>query len=661
MSVVRRALTPRRRMIGVATLIVSATGTVVLMPKAVFQTAGTDPVTETIQLTGSVQPVSETPLDFGTGGEVLSVPVKEGQMVDAGTVLASLDQAPLVSQLTQAQGTLGTAQAKVAQDELPVPAETLAGGLGTAASAQDQLNSAQAALLDTERTTQQDVGVAQQAAAAAAAAGNAAVAAAQQQVSAAQANLADVVLANQEAVAGAQIAVAQAQQQGDAAVATAKAQLVAAQAAVADAQRTGQANVQAAQATARADDATVTADQRVVAADQAKLTADQKTLANCNPTHVTPAPAQCDTDQQTVTADQRQITADQATVTTDQASAQSAHAAVLRAQSQAQSAVDLAKTQVITAQVALTTATAARTTNVLAAQNALAQEVARAKGGNDQAQVVLTAAQSGLQSAQAALASGVGSAQAALGQALARAQASNDQAQATVNAAKVALQNAQRTVQALARGPIPQLIAGDQKGVDAAQAQVTVAQHNVDASTIVAPVRGFVEHVNTFVGATVSAPGTQSKTNHAIVLYTPGAFTVTGPVSDSQIGRVRLGDKVSVVPAGSTTTIAGTVIQVSPAATVRNGVPMYDVTATLRPTDLNLPPAGRASMTITVRHTAAAVVVPNGALHKIGQWNVVMVPGVGQPLGRLVTVGASDSKGVEITGGLAPGEPIVVK
>ena len=88
---------------------------------------------------------------------------------------------------------------------------------------------------------------------------------------------------------------------------------------------------------------------------------------------------------------------------------------------------------------------------------------------------------------------------------------------------------------------------------------------------------------------------------------------------------------------------------------------MYDVTATLRPTDLNLPPAGRASMTITVRHTAAAVVVPNGALHKIGQWNVVMVPGVGQPLGRLVTVGASDSKGVEITGGLAPGEPIVVK
>jgi multidrug efflux pump subunit AcrA (membrane-fusion protein) len=334
---------------------------------------------------------------------------------------------------------------------------------------------------------------------------------------------------------------------------------------------------------------------------------------------------------------------------------------VLQAQAQAQSAVDQAKTQLTTAAVALSAANAARTTNVLAAQNALAQEVARAKGGNDQAQVVLTAAQSGLRSAQAALATSVGTAQTSLGQALARAQASNDQAQATLNAAKVGLQNAQRTVTALDRGPIPQLIAGDQKNVDAAQAQVTVAQHNVNSATIVAPVRGFVEHITTFVGATVSAPGTTSKTNHAIVLYTPGAFTVTGSVSDAQIGKVRLGDAVSVVPAGSTTTIAGTVTQVSPAATVRNGVPMYDVTATLRPTDLNLPPAGRASMTITVRHTAAAVVVPNGALHKIGQWNVVMVPGVGQPMARPVTVGATDSNHTEITGGLSPGEPIVVR
>src|SRR5207253_764829 len=241
----------------------------------------------------------------------------------------------------------------------------------------------------------------------------------------------------------------------------------------------------------------------------------------------------------------------------------------------------------------------------------------------DTDQQTVTADQRQITADQATVATDQASAQsahAAVLQAQSQAQSAVDLAKTQVITAQVALttataarttnvlaaQNAQRTVQALARGPIPQLIAGDQKGVDAAQAQVTVAQHNVDASTIVAPVRGFVEHVNTFVGATVSAPGTQSKTNHAIVLYTPGAFTVTGPVSDSQIGRVRLGDKVSVVPAGSTTTIAGTGIQVSPAATVRNGVPMYDVTATLRPTDLNLPPAGRASMTITVRHTAAA-------------------------------------------------------
>jgi multidrug efflux pump subunit AcrA (membrane-fusion protein) len=429
---------------------------------------------------------------------------------------------------------------------------------------------------------------------------------------------------------------------------------------VADAQRTGQANVQAAQAAAKAAQATVVADQRTVTADQAKLNADQhtETVDGCTASTVS---AQCSTDRQTVSADHRQVTADQATVITDQAAAQSAQVAVTQAQAQAQTTVDQARTQLATAAVNLRTATAARVTNVLAAQNALAQEVARGKGGNDQAQVVLNAALSGLRSAQALLATGVRTAQGALGQALARAQASNDQAQATLNAAKVALQNGQRTVAALGRGPIPQLIAGDQKAVDAGQASVILSQHNVDASTIVAPVRGFVEHLNTFVGATVSAPGTQSKTNHAVVLYTPGAFTVTGPVSDAQIGKVRLGDRVSAVPAGSTTSIAGTVTQVSPAATVRNGVPMYDVTATLQPTNLNLPPAGRASMTITVRRKTSAVVVPSGAVHRIGQWNVVMVPGVNQPLGRPVTVGASDSKDVEITGGLRPGEPILVK
>jgi HlyD family secretion protein len=655
----RRALNPsRRRLTGVAAIVLATTGGVVWTRVVGPQAAQSAPLNETIQVTGSVQPVTETPLDFGAPGEVVSVDVKEGQMVDAGTALARLDVSPLQSQLAQAQGALGTAQAKLAQDEVPVPAESLAGALGTAVTAQDQTNSARAAQLDLQRTNQQDVAVAQNAVAAAQAAGAAAVVTAQNQVAGAQANLADLVAANQQGATAARLGVTQAQQTGDSAVATAQAQVNTASKGVADAQRTGQSNVAAAQAAVQVADATVSADQKTVAADQAKLQADQATeSSDCG---ASPPSSQCSADHQSVAADQRQLSVDQQTLPRDQASAQSARQSVTQAQAQAQQAANAAQAQLDAANVTLRNVQSARSTNVAIAQNALAQELAKEKGGNDQAKVVLNASVAGLQSAQSALVSGVRTAQGALAQTLARAQASNDQGQAQVNAATVALQNAQRNIQALERGPIPQLLMGDETGINSAFTQMTSVQHSIDAATLVAPLRGFVERINTFVGAKVDA-GVPAKTNHAMVLYTPGAFSVTGGVSDAQVGVIRLGDPVTAVPAGGTKPITGTITQVSPAATVRNGVPTYDVTATLQPADLSLPPGGRATMSIVVRRVTAAVVVPKGAVHTIGQWNVVMVPEGNRTVARPVTLGASGGGKVEITGGLSAGQRIAMK
>jgi multidrug efflux pump subunit AcrA (membrane-fusion protein) len=651
-----RTFDPRRRALSTATVIVSAAGSVMWM-RAAGPTATTGSITDTIQVTATAQPVDRTALDFGAPGQVASVSVAEGQQVEAGTVLAQLDAAPLSTALSQAQGTLGTVQGKLAQDEKPVSAEGLAGGLGTVATAQDQVKSAQATVTDTERVNAKDVTAAQSAVAGAQQAGNAAVATAQAQAHAAQVTLSDTLQQDRADVAAAQLALTQARQADASALANASAQAVAAQRAVLDAQRVGAASVAAAQVAVRSATATVQVDQHQLSTDQAKLSADRSLeTSDCN---TNPNSSQCLADHQTVTADQSAVTADQRTLAQDQIAVQAAQVAVTQAQATATQNVDQAKAQQNTAAVALRSAQAASSTGGNAALIALQQAQTKAQANDHQAQLLVNAAQLDLQTTRAAAAGGVHGAQVALDQELARAQQGNDQARVQFNAANVALSNAQRTLAALQTGPIAQVISGDQQAVDAAEAAVALAQQNLDNAQLVAPVKGVVQGVNAFVGQKVES-GVASSANHAVVLFTPGAVQFVGPVSDAKIREVKLGDRVSVLPAGSATSIPGMITQISPNPVVRSGAaPAYDVTATMQATNLNLLPGSSGKMTVVIKRSASAVLVPKAAVHDVGPWKVVLVPGGKRPLGRPVTVGATDADHVEITSGLAPGEPIV--
>lgn len=95
----RAAPSRPRRAIGAATLVVTVTGGVVWLQAGSNRSA--QALTETIQLVGTVQPIDQTALDFGATGQVISVNVKEGQVVSPGTVLATLDPTPLTAQLSR--------------------------------------------------------------------------------------------------------------------------------------------------------------------------------------------------------------------------------------------------------------------------------------------------------------------------------------------------------------------------------------------------------------------------------------------------------------------------------------------------------------------------------------------------------------------------------
>lgn len=76
-------------------------------------------VSQTVSLTGTIEPVSQADLNFGASGTVSAVSVQVGQKVSEGTVLATLETSSLVAQVDQAQAAYGSAEIALETAETP--------------------------------------------------------------------------------------------------------------------------------------------------------------------------------------------------------------------------------------------------------------------------------------------------------------------------------------------------------------------------------------------------------------------------------------------------------------------------------------------------------------------------------------------------------------
>ncbi len=106
----------------------------------------------TVSATGPISPLRQAELAFTASGPIVQLPIKQGDTVKAGQVLATLDTRTLEFQLAQAEATLASAQAKLDQLKNPNPADV--------AAAQSSVDSAQAALAQTQTPTQNDIAMA---------------------------------------------------------------------------------------------------------------------------------------------------------------------------------------------------------------------------------------------------------------------------------------------------------------------------------------------------------------------------------------------------------------------------------------------------------------------------------------------------------------------
>ena len=236
---------------------------------------------------------------------------------------------------------------------------------------------------------------------------------------------------------------------------------------------------------------------------------------------------------------------------------------------------------------------------------------------------------------------------------------SDDQAAAQVNSAEIQLQNSENALAAAKTGATPETIQEDQSQVTVAQDTLNADQTAVAGATLTAPSAGIVGEVNIAVGQTASsgaAGSTTTTATHNIVILTPGAFAVTGSVSDSQINEVVVGQLARVTPAGSSQALDAKVTAVSPEATVTSGVATFAVTATINDVDLSLRDGESASIEIVINQVVGVLTVPTSAVSN----GTVQLMVNGIPQSRAVTTGSSDSQSIQIVSGLNAGDQVEI-
>lgn len=493
-------------------------------------------ISQAITISGTIEPVTNLELSFGSTGLVNKVNVQPGQSVTKGTTMATLNTMPLQAQVAQAQASVAADEAKLSSDEAGPTSSSIQSAQAQVANAQNALAIAQQSLTDTQAT-------------------------------------------NQITITQSQVAVNQAQM-------------------------------------------TLTNDQFTLITNQQSFTADQKlVIPSSNATLQTP-PQQTSPTSFDLPTTQNFLLADQAYIPIDQQSLTEAQATLSSCTSNACSSGVQAWISADNTAISAAQAVVSQANKVIGDINQL-----------QNAQNSLTAAQ--LKASQSVTA-----------------------AQQSITSDQLALTNAQNA-QAVANQPATSSqIQSDRASLAAAQASLQSANEALSEATIVAPVDGVVAAVNISVGHSPSA--STSTTSGDIVLESPNSFEVSGEISDTQISQVHLNQLASIIPAGQTTPLTGTVSQITPMATTTQGVATFPVNVLITEHSSNLFAGASAQVSIIVNQVKNVLTIPTSAIHSLGAISFVDVFQHGKSVRKLVTTGATSGIRTEITSGLQLGDQVII-
>ena len=197
-----------------------------------------------------------------------------------------------------------------------------------------------------------------------------------------------------------------------------------------------------------------------------------------------------------------------------------------------------------------------------------------------------------------------------------------------------------------------------QKQVDAAEADVTVAEQAVAQAAIVSPIAGQVVAVNIAVGDEISSAASSTQN---IVVKGSGGYEATTSISVDRISDVAVGQPATVLADGRSAPIEGKVVAISeaPDSTSSSSTTTYRVTVALDHPEDDLRNGGTATIAIITKQATSALAVPTSAVSASGTRRTVTVLDGSTTTQVQVGVGVVGDTWTEITSGL-PGQTVVL-
>ena len=194
-------------------------------------------------------------------------------------------------------------------------------------------------------------------------------------------------------------------------------------------------------------------------------------------------------------------------------------------------------------------------------------------------------------------------------------------------------------------------LAADQKAIDAAQAELKVAQQNLAAATLTSPAAGKVAAIGLTAG--------QDSGSGTITIVGTGIPGVQATVVLAQLDQLKVGENVTVAADGVSTPLHGTVTSIGLLSTTSGSSTAYPVTVQLDAGTPQLYDGTGADIVISTGSAHNVLTVPNSAIHDLpgGRHTVTVVSG-GKTSTVPVTVGIAGNDVTEIKSGLKAGQQV---
>lgn len=204
-------------------------------------------------------------------------------------------------------------------------------------------------------------------------------------------------------------------------------------------------------------------------------------------------------------------------------------------------------------------------------------------------------------------------------------------------------------------GSLPTDISAQEAQVQLAQASVDSARAKLQNAQIVAPISGVVTQFDAKVGQQ-AVSGTP-----LVSIMSNGGYEVDAGVSETDVGKVLVGDTVSMVlDAFQNEIFMGKVFYIAPAETNTQGVINYLVKISFSKPDIRLKSGLTANIEIQTKHKDKVLVLPQYAILQNDEGTFVETLENGKTVQHPVKLGIQDQKGnVEILSGVTEGEQVL--